>query len=109
MYVREVVRAGTALRGGAANRVILFVHGGGTPGAVAFDVQHQDYSWMEFLARAGFDVFAMDMTGYGRSTRPPAMNDPCNLSSEQQLELTQRPSEPCSPSYPRQMTTIASD
>ena len=29
---------------------------------------------------AGFDVFAMDMTGYGRSTRPPAMNDPCNLS-----------------------------
>jgi len=44
IYVREVVRAGTALRGGAGNRPVLFVHGGGTPGAVAFDVQHQDYS-----------------------------------------------------------------
>ena len=31
---------------------------------------------MGFLARAGFDVFSMDMTGYGRSTRPAAMNDP---------------------------------
>ena len=51
----------------------------------------------------------MDMTGYGRSTRPAAMNDPCNLSSEQQLELAQRAAEPCAPSYPRQMTTIASD
>ena len=33
---------------------------------------------MAHLARAGFDVFAMDMTGYGKSTRPLAMNDPCH-------------------------------
>ena len=64
--------------------MILFVHGAGTPAEVAFDVPYQDYSWMEYLAGAGFDVFSMDMTGYGRSTRPPAMNDPCNLSREQQ-------------------------
>ena len=33
VYVREVVRAGTALRGKAsANRMVLFVHGAGTPG-----------------------------------------------------------------------------
>ena len=76
---------GTALRNRAsANPVVLFVHGAGTPGDVGFDVAHQDYSWMAYLARAGFDVFAMDMTGYGRSTRPAAMNDPCNLSAEQQ-------------------------
>src|SRR5207253_3579169 len=68
IYVREVVRAGTALREGALeNRVALFVHGAGTPGEVAFDVGYEDYSWMAYLARAGFDVFAMDMTGYGRS------------------------------------------
>ena len=59
-------------------------HGAGTPAEVSFDVPYQDYSWMAFLAHAGFDVFAMDTTGYGRSTRPPAMNDPCNLSPEQQ-------------------------
>jgi pimeloyl-ACP methyl ester carboxylesterase len=111
IYVREVVRAGTALRGKATpNRLVLFVHGAGTPGAVAFDAPHQDYSWMEYLARAGFDVFAMDMTGYGRSTRPAAMNDPCNLSNEQQLALSPGgATELCAPSYPRQMTTIESD
>src|SRR5437763_9298966 len=109
IYVREVVRAGNALRGRAsANRVVLFIHGAGTPAEVSFDVPYRDYSWMEYLARAGFDVFAMDTTGYGRSTRPAAMNDPCNLSSQQQLTLAPG-AEPCSPSYPQNMTTIASD
>jgi pimeloyl-ACP methyl ester carboxylesterase len=111
VYVREVVRAGTALRGKpSANRMVLFVHGAGTPGSVAFDAPYADYSWMEYLARAGFDTFAMDMTGYGRSTRPAAMNDPCNLASEQQLALSPGgATEPCAPSYLRQMTTIESD
>jgi pimeloyl-ACP methyl ester carboxylesterase len=84
IYVREVVEAGTVLRGGPAqNRVALFIHGAGTPAEVAFDVPYQDYSWMAYLAHAGFDVFSMDMTGYGRSTRPAAMNDPCNLARAQ--------------------------
>src|SRR5690242_5046448 len=87
IYVREVVEAGTVLRGGpAADRVALFIHGAGTPAEVSFDVPYGDYSWMAFLAQAGFDVFSMDMTGYGRSTRPAAMNDPCNLSKEQQAQ-----------------------
>ena len=111
IYVREVVRASSALRDkGIANRVVLFIHGAGTPAEVAFDVPYEDYSWMEYLAQAGFDAFAMDTTGYGRSTRPAAMNDPCNLSAAQQLALTtDGRSEACSPSYGNQMTTIASD
>ncbi len=65
IYVREVVKAGTALRAiPAADRVVLFVHGAGTPAEVAFDARYKDYSWMAYLAAAGFDVFAMDMTGY---------------------------------------------
>ena len=85
VYVREVVRPWIALRDRAvANRVVLFIHGAGTPAEVGFDVPYRDYSWMGYLAEAGFDVFAMDTTGYGRSTRPPAMNDPCNLSVAQQ-------------------------
>jgi pimeloyl-ACP methyl ester carboxylesterase len=83
IYVREVVQAGVALRGPASNRVALFVHGAGTPAEVSFDVPYQDYSWMAYLAHAGFDAFSMDMTGYGRSTRPAPMNDPCNISREQ--------------------------
>jgi pimeloyl-ACP methyl ester carboxylesterase len=111
IYVREVVKPGAVLRGGSmANRVLLFVHGAGTPAEVAFDVPYADYSWMAYLARAGFDVFSMDMTGYGRSTRPTPMNDPCNLAEEQMRALVPAmlPS-PCKASYPSRLTTIASD
>src|SRR6266850_6417284 len=60
IYVRERAKAGTVLRGAAfTDRVVLFVHGAGTPAEVAFDVPSQDYSWMGYLARAGFDVFSM--------------------------------------------------
>jgi pimeloyl-ACP methyl ester carboxylesterase len=110
VYVREVVQAGIALRGPAADRVALFVHGAGTPAEVSFDVPYQDYSWMAYLAHAGFDAFSMDMTGYGRSTRPAPMNDPCNVSREQQTGfIPALISAPCSPSYPHPLTTIASD
>jgi pimeloyl-ACP methyl ester carboxylesterase len=111
IYVREVVLAGTALRGGpAADRVVLFVHGAGTPAEVAFDVPHEDYSWMAYLARAGFDTFSMDTTGYGRSTRPPAMNDPCNLSKEQQAQFVPALiAAPCAPSRTTAITTLGSD
>jgi pimeloyl-ACP methyl ester carboxylesterase len=111
IYVREVVRAAGALRERSiANRVVLFIHGAGTPAEVAFDLPYQDYSWMEYLAEAGFDAFAMDTTGYGRSTRPAAMNDPCNLSPAQQLGLApDGRTEVCAPSYGQQMTTMASD
>jgi pimeloyl-ACP methyl ester carboxylesterase len=111
IYVREVVRAGAALRDDASpDRVVLFVHGAGTPAEVSFDVPYQDYSWMGFLARAGYDVFSMDMTGYGGSTRPAAMNDPCNLSREtQQTFVPALIPAPCAASYGQQMTTLASD
>jgi pimeloyl-ACP methyl ester carboxylesterase len=107
IYVRERVLAGAALRGTPnADRVALFVHGAGTPAEVAFDVPQPDYSWMAYLAQAGFDVFAMDTTGYGRSVRPAAMTDPCNLAKERQAPFV---SAPCAPSYGHAMTTIASD
>src|SRR6266496_2098260 len=51
IYVRERVLAGTALRGAAPlDRVVLFVHGAGTPAEVAFDVPYQDYCWLADLA-----------------------------------------------------------
>jgi pimeloyl-ACP methyl ester carboxylesterase len=44
IYVREVVRAASALREKSiANRVVLFIHGAGTPAEVAFDVAYEDY------------------------------------------------------------------
>ena len=111
IYVRERALPENVLRGfNPAGRVVLFVHGAGTPAEVAFDVPYPGYSWMEHLASAGFDVFSMDTTGYGRSTRPLPMNDPCNLSEGQQADLVPLFLDaPCPPSYPYAATTIASD
>src|SRR4051812_21474681 len=111
VYVREKVRAGNALRGATPpDKVVVFIHGAGTPAEVAFDVPYKDYSWMEYLAEAGFDTFAMDVTGIGRSSRPWPMNDPCNLSPQQQTALipTLIPAL-CQPSYPKTLTTIGND
>lgn len=108
IYVRERLKTGAASP--APDRVVLFVHGAGTPAEVAFDSSAPGYSWMAYLADAGFDVFSMDTTGYGRSTRPAAMNDPCNLSPEQQkLFVPALIAAPCAPAYPHQLTNIGSD
>ncbi len=108
IYVRERVVARNILRGSSG--VVVFVHGAGTPAEVAFDVPYGDYSWMAYLANAGFDVFSMDMEGYGRSTRPTVMNDPCNLSRDQQaLFVPALLAAPCAASYQGSATTIASD
>jgi pimeloyl-ACP methyl ester carboxylesterase len=112
LYVRERVKAGTLARGASlTERVVLFVHGAGTPAEVAFDVPYEDYSWMAYIARAGFDVFSVDMSGYGRSTRPAPMNDPCNVAQNRQAErlVPGLLSAPCPPSYGKQMSTLGSD
>jgi len=108
IYVRERVVSRSLHRGSSG--VVLFVHGAGTPAEVAFDVRYSDYSWMAYLANAGFDVFSMDMEGYGRSTRPTVMNDPCNLARAQQaLFVPALIAAPCAPSFQGSATTIASD
>jgi len=104
LYLRERGLPGV-LKNGAGDKVVLFVHGAGTPAEVSFDVPYQDYSWMGYLAKAGYDVFSVDMTGYGRSARPAAMNDKCNLSPEQQKGFGVN----CAQTYPGALTNIESD
>ena len=106
LFVREKV----ASRRRATGPVVLMIAGATVSAVPAFDIQFENYSWMEYLAAAGFDVFAMDLTGYGLSPRP-AMDDPCNnATSEQQLYLVPKPSaQPCPAPYPFQLTTIQSD
>jgi pimeloyl-ACP methyl ester carboxylesterase len=104
LYVRERALP-KVLRHGAGGKVVLFVHGAGTPAEVSFDVPYQDYSWMAYLAAAGYDVFSVDMTGYGRSARPAPMTDKCNLSPEQQKSFAVS----CPQTYPGNLTNIGSD
>jgi len=101
-----MVRKRCANAGGTLATVLL-IHGYGQ-NRYAWHLPARSLS--NYLARAGFDVFAMDTTGYGRSIRPAAMNDPCNLARDRQAPFI--PSlipGACAPSYPHAMTTIASD
>lgn len=111
IYVRERTKASTSLRSdNLSGRVVLFIHGAGTPAEVAFDVPAEGYSWMAYLAELGYDTFSMDTTGYGRSTRPAVMNDICNLSEAQQRAfIPALLNDTCAPSYPFAATTIESD
>ena len=59
----------------APDRIAVMMHGATYP-ATAFDVPLAGKSWMDFMAERGFDVYALDLPGYGRSTRPAAMDQP---------------------------------
>jgi pimeloyl-ACP methyl ester carboxylesterase len=60
----------------SAERVVLFVHGATYPSEVGFDINLPGGSWVENVARNGYDVYFVDVRGYGRSTRPAAMDAP---------------------------------
>src|SRR6266446_6847019 len=62
----------------APERIVLFVHGGTYPSESGFDLPLEGTSWMDYVAQRGFDVYAMDVRGYGRSTRPPEMDRPAS-------------------------------
>ena len=57
-------------------RTLLFVHGSTYPAHTGFDIPLGGQSWMEFIATRGYDVYCLDVRGYGRSTRPKAMEEP---------------------------------
>jgi pimeloyl-ACP methyl ester carboxylesterase len=59
-----------------ADRTLLYVHGATYPAHTAFDLQLDGLSWMDFIAQRGFDVYLVDLRGYGKSTRPRVMDEP---------------------------------
>jgi len=54
-------------------RTVLYVHGATYPASTSFDLPLDGFSWMDYLAARGYDVYLLDVRGYGRSTRPPEM------------------------------------
>jgi pimeloyl-ACP methyl ester carboxylesterase len=54
-------------------RTVVFVHGATYPAETAFDLKLDGLSWMEYIAARGYDVYLLDLRGYGKSTRPKEM------------------------------------
>jgi pimeloyl-ACP methyl ester carboxylesterase len=54
-------------------RTVLFVHGATYPAHAAFDLKLGGQSWMDYIASRGYDVYLLDLPGYGKSTRPKEM------------------------------------
>src|SRR6266849_6117022 len=72
LYLRN--KAPASMRQFSAEKTVLFVHGATYPAETSFDLQLDGFSWMDYIARHGYDVYMVDVRGYGRSTRPAAMN-----------------------------------
>jgi pimeloyl-ACP methyl ester carboxylesterase len=60
----------------APEKILLFVHGATYPAETSFDLKLGGLSWMEYIAQRGYDVYLIDVRGYGRSTRPREMERP---------------------------------
>jgi len=78
VFVRNKRPAGlTTFR---AERTVLYVHGATYPASTSFDLKLDGLSWMDYIAARGYDVYLLDIRGYGKSTRPPEMAQDAKLS-----------------------------
>jgi pimeloyl-ACP methyl ester carboxylesterase len=76
LYVRNKRPEGmTTFR---AEKTVVYVHGATYPSETAFDLQLGGQSWMDYIANRGFDVYLLDLRGYGRSSRPKEMSEPAD-------------------------------
>jgi pimeloyl-ACP methyl ester carboxylesterase len=104
LFMRERRRA-------PSGSVVLLVHGRAAAALPSFDLEYRDYSWLAYLADAGFDAFALDHQGYGNSSKPSVMDEPCNTSIESQAKyLVPSPlAAPCAPRYQQPFGSFATD
>lgn len=74
LYVREKRPEGVQKFG--PEKILLFVHGSTYPAETAFDLPLNGISWMDYIAQHGYDVYLVDLRGYGQSDRPKEMDEP---------------------------------
>jgi len=57
----------------SAEKTIVMVHGATYSSGSLYDVPLGGFSFIDYLAAGGYDVYALDVRGYGHSSRPPEM------------------------------------
>jgi pimeloyl-ACP methyl ester carboxylesterase len=70
----------SAPKPGDTNPILFLAHGSSISSRPSYDLHvpgHGEYSFMDVLARDGFDVWTMDFAGYGRSSKPDTN---CNVA-----------------------------
>jgi pimeloyl-ACP methyl ester carboxylesterase len=77
LFVRNKHLAG---RETSPDKILLFVHGATYPAETAFDLPIEGVSMMDLIAMRGYDVYLVDVRGYGRSTRPAEMSQPAEAN-----------------------------
>ena len=73
IYVRN--KRPTDLTAFRPERTVLFVHRATYPAHTSFDLKLDGLSWMDYIAARGYDVYLLDLRGYGKSTRPKEMDE----------------------------------
>ena len=73
IYVRN--KRPTDMTSFRPERTLLYVHGATYPASTAFDLPLGGQSWMEYIAARGYDVYLLDLRGYGKSSRPKLMSE----------------------------------
>ena len=63
-----------------ADKTLLFVHGATYPASAMFDLQLDGQSWMDYIASRGYDVYLMDLPGFGRSESPAELSQPADTN-----------------------------
>ena len=79
IYVRNKRPAGMTQFSPA--KTVIYVHGATYPSETAFDLRLDGLSWMDYIAQRGYDVYLLDVRGYGGSTRPAQMDRPASESA----------------------------
>jgi len=74
LFMRYKYLAG--VKATSPDNILLYVHGATYPSETAFDLPIEGMSMMDLFAAAGYDVYLVDVRGYGLSTRPPEMELP---------------------------------
>jgi pimeloyl-ACP methyl ester carboxylesterase len=76
LFVRNKHPAGMSHFG--SERTVLYVHGSSQASECTFDLKIDNESWMDYIAGRGYDVYLLDLRGYGRSTKPPEFAKPAD-------------------------------
>lgn len=63
-------------------RTVLYIHGATQPSETVFDLPVGEGSWADYIASRGYDVWLVDVRGYGGSTPPKDQSKPIATTAE---------------------------